>query len=106
MGVLTAVETVLVDADEPLHYKEITKRLLSRGLWTTSGQTPDATVNAQLAVDIKQRGEASKFRRTDKGVFALRAWAPANPQLPHAPTPTPATRLSFTDAAEQVLDKH
>jgi restriction system protein len=106
MSVLTAVETVLADAGEPLHYKEITKRLLNRALWTTTGQTPDATVNARLAVDIKQRGEASKFRRADKGVFALRAWTPANPQLQPAPTPSPATHLSFTDAAEQVLDKY
>jgi restriction system protein len=106
MGVLTAVETVLADAGEPLHYKEITRRLLNRALWTTTGQTPDATVNAQLAVDIKQRGEASKFRRAYKGVFALRAWAHANPQLQPAPTPSPTTHLSFTDAAEQVLDKY
>ncbi len=106
MSILTAVETVLIDAGEPLHYKEITKRLLQRGLWTTTGQTPDATVNAQLAVDIKRRGEASKFRRADKGVFALRAWAPTNPQPQPAPTPTPATHLSFTAAAEKVLEKY
>ncbi|HLM58829.1 MAG TPA: HTH domain-containing protein [Pyrinomonadaceae bacterium] len=102
MGVLTAVQTVLAEAGEPLHYKEITKRLLNRGLWTTTGQTPDATVNAQLAVDIKRRGKASNFRRADKGVFALRAWTPTNPQ----PQPTPPTHLSFTDAAEKVLDKY
>lgn len=106
MSILTAVETVLTEAGEPLHYKEITKRLLNRGLWTTTGQTPDATVNAQLAVDIKQRGEASKFRRDDKGVFALRVWAPANTQPQPVPSPTPPTHLSFTDAAEKVLDKY
>jgi restriction system protein len=106
MGVLTAVVTVLTEAGEPLHYKEITKRLLNQGLWTTTGQTPDATVNAQLAVDIKRRGEASKFRRVDKGVFALRAWAPDNLLPQPTPTPTPRTHLSFTDAAEKVLDKY
>jgi restriction system protein len=106
MSILTAVETVLADAGEPLHYKEITKRLLNRGLWTTIGQTPDATVNAQLAVDIKRRGKASKFRRTDKGVFALRVWTPDNPLPQPTPTPTPPTHLSFTDAAEKVLDKY
>jgi restriction system protein len=39
-------------------------------------------------------------------VFALRAWATANPQPQPVSVPTPATRLSFTDAAEQVLDKY
>jgi restriction system protein len=106
MGVLTAVETVLKEAGEPLHYGDITKRLLERGLWTTAGRTPEATVNAQLAVDIKRHGEASKFCRADKGVFALRAWAHANPQPQFAPSPTPPTHLSFTDAAEKVLDKY
>ena len=105
MGVLTVVERVLAEAGEPLHYKEITKRLLERGLWNTSGQTPDATVNAQLAVDIKRRGEASAFHRTDKGIFALRAWAGDGPQPQPAPPPAPP-RLSFTDAAEQVLDRY
>lgn len=104
MSILTAVETVLAEAGMALHYKEITKRLLEGGLWATTGQTPDATVNAQLAVDIKRRGEASKFRRADKGVFALRAWAPTQPQP--APPPTPSAHLSFTDAAEKVLDKY
>jgi restriction system protein len=106
MSILTAVETVLADAGEPLYYKEITKRVLNWGLWITTGQTPDATVDAQLAVDIKRRGEAFKFRRADKGVFALRAWAPANPQPQPAPPPAPPTHLSFTDAAEKVLDMY
>lgn len=106
MGVLTAVETVLKEAGEPLHYGEITKRLLEHGLWTTTGRTPEATVNAQLAVDIKRRGENSKFRRADKGIFALRVWALANPHPQPAPSPTPSTHLSFTDAAEKVLDKY
>ena len=106
MSILTAVETVLTEAGVPLHYKEITKRLLNQGLWATTGQTPDATVNAQLAVDIKRRGEASRFRRADKGVFALRARASTNPQPQPTPTPAPPTHLSFTDAAEKVLDKY
>jgi restriction system protein len=106
MSVLTAVQKVLGEAGEPLHYKEITERLLRRGLWTTSGLTPDATVNAQLAVDIKRRGQASIFRRTDKGVFALSEWTHLGPLPQPQPTPAPATHLSFTDAAEQVLDKY
>jgi restriction system protein len=106
MNVLTAVETVLTDAGEPLHYKEITKRVLQRGLWATTGQTPDATVNAQLAVDIKQRGETSVFNRTDKGIFALRAWGIANGQGKTVAAPVSEKRLSFTDAAELVLDKY
>jgi restriction system protein len=106
MSVLTAVERVLAEAGEPLHYKEITRRLLQQGLWTTAGQTPDATVNAQLAVDIKKRGEASRFNRTDKGIFALRAWGRASGQAEPVTASRSEKRLSFTDAAELVLDKY
>lgn len=74
MSVLDRVETVLAQAGKPLHYQEITERLLEGGLWKTKGKTPSATVNAQLAVDIKKRGANSRFQRTAKGVFALRAW--------------------------------
>jgi restriction system protein len=107
MSVLISIAKVLGDAGEPLHYKEITKRLLQQGLWSTTGQTPEATVNAQLAVDIKRRGEASLFQRADKGVFALRAWESADSQIKSVKTMSrPEKQLSFTDAAELVLDKH
>jgi restriction system protein len=115
MSVLQAAEVALKEAGKPLHYKEITQLMLDRGLWQTDGETPDATINAKIAVDIKQYGTHSLFQRTDKGVFALRAWG-----LPefHASgksadveddTQQMATAVStiksfsFTDAAEQVL---
>jgi restriction system protein len=106
MSVLTAVGMVLAEAKQPLHYREITERLLQRGLWTSTGQTPDATVNAQLAVDIKRRGENSIFYRTNKGVFALRVWGIDKVQAAPVTTPTLEKHLSFTDAAEVVLDKY
>lgn len=71
MDALDAVEAVLRDERAPLHYREITNRILKRRLWETSGKTPDATVNARLAVDIQERGPKSRFRRTAPGMFAL-----------------------------------
>src|SRR2546423_1874871 len=52
MGVLDVVATVLNDARAPLHYNEITKRVLASGAWKTDGKTPNATINAQLSTDI------------------------------------------------------
>jgi len=68
-----AIVTVLAESREPLHYQEITERILSRGLKTTSGATPAATVNAQIAASIKHEHGASPFVRVSKGVFTLRA---------------------------------
>ena len=54
---------VLRDAGEPLHYREIAKRMLAQGLWATGGKTPWQTVNARLSVDIRERGLASRVVR-------------------------------------------
>ena len=44
MTVSAAAIQVLKEAGRPLHAKEITERILSRGLWSSSGKTPGATV--------------------------------------------------------------
>ena len=67
-----AIITILNESKEPLHYHDITERILTRGLKTTSGATPDATVNAQIAASIKHDGTASPFLRVAKGIFTLR----------------------------------
>jgi len=69
-----AIQKVLLEEGEPLHFREITQRSLARGWLTTDGKTPHATVNAQLAVDIKTKGPRSKFKRVSPGIFALRKW--------------------------------
>lgn len=113
MAFLDKIEAVLQDAGQPLHYNEITRRLLTTGVWTTEGKTPHATVNARIAENIKHH-PASRFVREGKGIFALR---PAFPLVPlsepstDAPTETkrePRSRkrgMSFLDAAAEVLER-
>lgn len=43
---------ILKESKEPLHYEEITKRALDKNLIETTGQTSEATMNAQITVDI------------------------------------------------------
>jgi restriction system protein len=69
-----AAEKILVQSETPLHYREITQRALAQNLIQTDGKTPAASLNAVLAVDIKQKGLHSRFVRTRPGVFGLRAW--------------------------------
>jgi|GEM_PF-145032 len=80
---LDAALKVLQEAGSPLHYQEITQRVLAAGLWKTEGKTPDATINARLAVDVKKNGPSSAFRRAGRGVFALNTERTDQP--PHAP---------------------
>jgi len=126
-----AIKIVLEQAQGPLRYEEITRRILTQGLWSTRGKTPSATINAQLAVDIKRKGSSSEFVRTSKGCFGLNA-SPTETAKPSTPQAEgkhknrslkaqqagPKSRcsaepqanhsslhtLSFTDAAEKILD--
>lgn len=67
-----AIKKVLAESVTPMHYAEISEKILSRGYYETDGATPAATVNAQLASSIKHDGEKSPFMRVGKGIFALK----------------------------------
>ena len=109
MNVLDAVYRVLIEKGGPLHYKEITELVLDRGLWSSIGKTPWASVNSKLSVDINQYGTASRFHRTEPGVYAVTESKPYSRTTtgldPEATQREPATTrpMSFLDAAEHVL---
>jgi len=63
---------ILKEAGRPMHSKEITKIALERGWLKTAGKTPEATINAQLIVDINKKKEKSLFIKTAPSTFALR----------------------------------
>ena len=66
----SAIE-ILQKTKKPLHYTEITRLALESGLLETEGATPEATMNAQIVVDIKTKGEGSDFVRIAPGTYAL-----------------------------------
>jgi len=63
---------VLVRANKPLHYQEITEQAIQAGLLESNGKTPWATMNAQLSMDIVNSGENSQFFRAQPGFFGLK----------------------------------
>ena len=67
-----AIKKVLQESKTPLHYTEISGKILSSGYYETDGATPAATVNAQISASIKHDVEKSPFIRVGKGIFALR----------------------------------
>ncbi len=64
---------LLRTAGEPLHAKEIAKRVIESGRARLKGKTPAATITAMLAVGSKPGGP---FKRVDKGTYALADDAP------------------------------
>lgn len=110
LTVLDAARTILEQTGQPLHVRELTRRMLEQGLWTTTGKTPEASVYSKVWVSINNQGDASPFVQTAPATFALRpAAVPApTPDLdddapaPHEPSEPPITR-TFTNVAEAVL---
>ena len=62
---------ILESANEPLSAQDIAARAILKGLLSTEGKTPEATMAAQLYVDINKNSK-SKFRKVGKGKFALK----------------------------------
>lgn len=67
-----AIEKVLQNSTVPLHYEEITDKIISDGLKKAIGATPSATVNAQISSSIKHEGLRSPYERVARGTFKLR----------------------------------
>ncbi len=57
---------VLSEASEPLHYSEITQRILDNGLRQQTGATPAATVAATISMYMQ-----NDVARVDRGVYTL-----------------------------------
>jgi HB1, ASXL, restriction endonuclease HTH domain len=66
-----AIDRVLSTSATPLHYKDITERIIAEGLRQNLGATPASTVNAQISTSIKREGINSPYLRVAKGTFAL-----------------------------------
>jgi len=62
---------------EPMHYRAITHKALELGLLNTEGQTPEATMYAQILTEIrrhKARGEQPRFVQHKGGFVSLSTW--------------------------------
>lgn len=62
---------VLRKTGKPLHFTEITRLALEDGLLETEGATPERTMNAQIVMEIKNKGRASDFIRTAPATFDM-----------------------------------
>lgn len=95
MSFIAAAYQLLKQAGKPLSADEITSVALRQGLVSTTGTTPSATMSAKLYVDIKRRGQESRFVKVERGKFGLQEWS-TSPVLTFRP-------LTFKDAAYKVL---
>ncbi len=67
---LDAAALVLREAGVPMNAQDLVARILERGLWTTDGKTPAATIYAAMIREIKVKGDKARFAKVDRGRFA------------------------------------
>jgi hypothetical protein len=70
MSTLTVVEEILRETRTPMVVREIVNVGGTR--LPTRSKTPDTVVARDLAMDIKRRGDESKFIRVSPGKYTLR----------------------------------
>jgi hypothetical protein len=70
MSTLRVVEEVLRERGTPMVVREIVQHAAER--LPTRSKTPDTVVARDLAMDIKKRGDESKFTRVSPGRYTLR----------------------------------
>ena len=74
LSCIDAAVKVLSEKKEPLTTKEMIELMASKGLWSSpNGQTPAATLYSAILREIKTKGKESRFKKTDKGKFAVAA---------------------------------
>src|SRR5690606_39702242 len=70
-GCLDAAAAVLEEAGEPLTCSQMMERILERGLWTTTGRTPAATLYSAILREIQRKGDGARFVLAERGKFKL-----------------------------------
>jgi len=69
---IEAAVAVLAKAGEPMNCKTMVEAMAKQGLWTSpGGATPDATLYASILRDINTKGKDARFKKVDRGQFAL-----------------------------------
>jgi hypothetical protein len=71
LSALDAAARVLAESVEPMGARDLIKAMAERGLWASpAGKTPDATLYAAIIREIAKKGEASRFVKVRRGLFA------------------------------------
>ena len=63
---------ILKEAKRPLHYTEIAKKILEKGLTEINSKTPELSIHVTITNSIKNKEDLSPFSKTDQpGFFTI-----------------------------------
>jgi hypothetical protein len=72
-GLLDAAILVLRETGQPMNTKEMVDAVLAKGIWSSSGKTPAATLYSSILREIQKKGEDARFVKSERGKFALKS---------------------------------
>ncbi len=72
VSALDAAAQVLAQAKKPMRAQELIAAMAEQGLWSSpAGKTPHATLYAAMLREIGAKGDAARFKKVDRGLFAF-----------------------------------
>ena len=72
LSALEAAARVLSASGQAMTCAELIAAMAAQGYWTSpAGKTPQATLHAALTREIKRKKDQARFRKTERGKFAL-----------------------------------
>ena len=72
LSALDAAAKVLAEAAEPMSTGQMVEAMAAKGYWSSpNGQTPAATLYSAILRQINTKGTDARFKKTDRGRFAL-----------------------------------
>jgi hypothetical protein len=73
LSALDAAAKVLADTGQAMSCGELIEAMTKKGLWTSpNGLTPGATIYAAILREMKIKGDAARFVKTERGKFAAK----------------------------------
>ena len=66
---LDAAAMVLAASKAPMKATDMLAEIQKRGLWTSKGKTPEATLYAAIIREIAAKGKDARFKKHDRGLF-------------------------------------
>lgn len=71
LSAIDAAARILAESGEPLNCQQMIEQIAAKGYWTSpGGKTPAATLYSSIIREIKLKGSASRFVKTERGKFA------------------------------------
>jgi len=72
ISALDSAQRLLAETKEPMTCRQLIEAMAAKGYWqSVGGKTPQNTLHAAIAKEIRTKGKASRFRKVGRGQFAL-----------------------------------